>query len=40
MYRFEKLRVYKNAMQLVREVYGIIKQLPIEEKFGLADQLK
>ena len=40
MYRFEKLRVYKNAMQLVREVYGIIKQLPIEEKFSLADQLR
>ena len=27
-------------MQLVCEVYGIIKQLPIEEKFGLADQLR
>ena len=40
MYRFEKLRIYKNAMQLVCEVYGIIKQLPIEEKFGLADQLR
>ena len=40
MYRFEKLRVYTNAMQLVRDVYSIIKQLPIEENFGLADQLR
>lgn len=27
-------------MQLVRLVYGIIKQLPIEEKFSLSDQLR
>ena len=39
MYRFEKLRVYKNAMKLIKLVYEIIKLLPDEEKFGLKDQL-
>lgn len=40
MYRFEKLRVYSDAMDLVEEVYRITKLLPIDEKFALADQLK
>ena len=40
MYRFEKLRVYKNAMKLIKLVYEIIKLLPDEEKFGLKDQLR
>jgi len=39
MYKFEKLRVYKNAMKLIKLVYEIIKLLPDEEKFGLKDQL-
>ena len=40
MYRFEKLRVYHNALDLVKEVYKLTKDLPIEEKFALIDQLK
>ena len=40
MYKFEKLRVYKNAMKLIKLVYEIIKLLPDEEKFGLKDQLR
>lgn len=40
MYRFEKLRVYHDAMVLVELVYQIIKKLPNEEKFGLSDQLR
>lgn len=40
MYRFEKLRVYHNALDLVEEVYKLTKSLPIEEKFALIDQLK
>lgn len=40
MYRFEKLRVYHDAMLLVKEVYLVIKTLPIDEKFGLSDQLR
>lgn len=40
MYRFEKLRVYQNAMLLVEDIYEIVKLLPNEEKFALIDQLK
>lgn len=40
MYRFEKLRVYQDAMSLIEDVYKITKQLPKDEQFALADQLK
>jgi len=40
MYRFEKLRVYHNALILVEEVYRLTENLPIEEKFALINQLK
>ncbi len=40
MYKFEKLRVYQNAISLVEEIYQLVKQLPPEEKFALIDQLK
>lgn len=40
MYRFERLRVYHNALDLIKEVYKLTKSLPIEEKFALIDQLK
>lgn len=40
MYRFEKLRVYQNALLLVEEVYEVAKQLPTSERFALSDQLK
>lgn len=40
MYRFEKLRVFHSAMNLVEEIYKITKLLPQDEKFALVDQLK
>ena len=40
MYRFEKLRVYHNALDLVVGIYRITKLLPAEEKFALINQLK
>jgi len=40
MYRFEKLRVYHDAMELVADIYKIVKQLPTDERFALCDQLK
>ena len=40
MYRFEKLRVYQNALLLVEEVYKTASKMPGEEKFALIDQLK
>ncbi|HEX7042953.1 MAG TPA: four helix bundle protein [Patescibacteria group bacterium] len=39
-YRFEKLRVYQNALNLVEKIYQLSKKLPFEEKFALTDQLK
>lgn len=39
-YKFEKLRVYQNAMLLVQEIYKLIKTLPKEERYGLSDQLR
>ena len=39
-YRFEKLRVYQNAVELVVIIYDLVKQLPDEEKFALVNQLK
>lgn len=39
-YRFEKLRVYQNAMLLVKEIYNLIKILPGDEKYCLSDQLR
>lgn len=40
MYRFEKLRVYQNAMILIKMVYRIANKLPREEQFALTNQLK
>ena len=40
MYRFEKLRVFHNAMGLVEEIYKTTRSLPKDERFALIDQLK
>jgi four helix bundle protein len=40
MYRFEKLRVYNHAMELISIIYKITKLLPKEEEFVLTSQLK
>lgn len=40
MYRFEKLRVYHSALELIEEVYKVAKLLPKDETFALIDQLK
>lgn len=40
MYKFEKLRVWKEAIGLVKMVYQFCKKLPSDEKFALIDQLK
>ena len=39
-FSFEKLNAWKYARALVREVYGIIRKLPVEERFGLCDQMR
>ncbi|MFZ5753509.1 MAG: four helix bundle protein [Bacillota bacterium] len=38
--RFKKFRVWKEAHELVKEIYEITNGFPAEEKFGLVSQLR
>ncbi len=40
MNKYENLIVWKKAMDLVEEVYNLVKILPEDEKFGLTSQIK
>ncbi len=40
MFLFEKLRVYQDALELVDEIYKLTKKWPIEERFGITDQIR
>ena len=40
MFRFEKLEVWKEAMQYANKVYDFTETLPKSEIFGLSSQLK
>lgn len=40
MNKYENLIVWKKAMDLVEEVYKLVKVLPDDEKFGLSSQIK
>lgn len=37
---FKKLIVWQKAMKLSKEVYGLARQFPSEERYALADQLR
>ena len=37
---FEDLDCYQLALQVLREVYRVVKQLPPEERYNLADQMR
>lgn len=37
---FKDLVVWQRAMQFAKLVYGLVKQLPVEERYALADQLR
>ena len=39
-YSFEKLEVWKEAIELVKSIYKITGTFPSEEKFGLISQLR
>lgn len=39
-FRFEKLQVWQEARELVKEVYRITSKFPKEEQFGLINQLR
>ena len=38
-FTFEKLRVWQEAREWVRGIFGIVKSFPVEEKYGLSNQL-
>ena len=40
MNKFEDLKVWQKAMELVEQVYKISNKLPKEEKFGLISQIR
>ncbi|CAZ98646.1 four helix bundle protein [Zobellia galactanivorans] len=40
MNRYEDLKIWKKAMDLVEDVYLLMKQLPNDEKFALISQIK
>jgi len=40
MYRFEKLRVYHDALDLAEMVYKFTSKLPADERFAMSDQLR
>ena len=37
---FEDLECYKLALQIMKEAYDVIKRLPTNEKYNLADQMR
>ena len=37
---FKDLTVWQKSMDLVREIYILIRRLPNEEKYGLSDQMR
>jgi four helix bundle protein len=39
-YSFEKLEVWQQSRELVREIYTILKSFPENEKYGLVAQIK
>ena len=40
MYKFEKLKVWDEALKAIKIVYDIINKLPKEERYGLVDQMR
>ncbi len=39
-FSFEKLNVWIDSKELVKEIYSITQKFPSEEKFGLTNQLR
>jgi len=37
---YERLEVWQRSMDLAVEVYGLIRSLPADERFSLADQMR
>jgi len=39
-YSFERLKVWKESIELVKMVYEVTKSFPVSEKYGLTSQLR
>jgi four helix bundle protein len=39
-YSFEDLEVYKAAREFRKKIFGLVKQLPAEEKYNLGSQMR
>ncbi|MDE7345938.1 MAG: four helix bundle protein [Muribaculaceae bacterium] len=37
---YKELRVWQQSMDLVTDIYKLMSHLPIEERFGLSDQIR
>jgi len=40
MFRFEELEIWKLAINYADEIYDLAKELPVDEKYNLTDQLR
>lgn len=40
MHKVDDLKIWNKAMNLVKQVYLVVIELPNDEKFGLASQIK
>ncbi|RKR12961.1 four helix bundle protein [Maribacter vaceletii] len=40
MNKYQDLKIWQKAMNLVEQIYNLMKTLPEEEKFGLISQMK
>lgn len=39
MKNFRRLKIWERGMEIVKKTYSLSKQLPVEERFGLASQI-
>ena len=40
MHKIEELKIWRKSIELTKEVYKVIADLPNDEKFGLSSQIK
>jgi len=40
MHNVEELKIWKKSIELAKEVYKVVVDLPQDEKFGLSSQIK
>ncbi|MES2707186.1 MAG: four helix bundle protein [Verrucomicrobiota bacterium] len=40
MFNFEKLEVWRKAIEFADDVYGVTREFPSEERFGLTNQMR